>query len=167
MVNPSPRPWGRRCTNLEQTSFSNEWFSTWCDQADKLDESYCRPKALTTSPHAVEWTDLESENVPYTVHDIMTDNQSEEIEKELGVSFTSALGGRLVYISGNNEESIAKAQKKLGVMLAIRVSRRKQVSADRECTHLCVLEIATWLVADQECVVRRRLRGALRAQLHC
>ena len=85
-----------------------------------------------------EWNDLESEAVTYTVLDIMTDNQSEEIEKELGVTFSSALGGKLVYISGQSEESFAGAQKKLSVMLAIKVSRRKQCFPPKMCSPICL-----------------------------
>jgi hypothetical protein len=95
-------------------------------EAIETDESYCHPKTLAEASHTGEWTALDDENEPFTVFDIMSETQAEEIEKDLGVKFSSALGGKLVYISGHSEESINNAQKKLRVMLVVTVSLWKR-----------------------------------------
>ncbi|KAK4251172.1 hypothetical protein C7999DRAFT_28201 [Corynascus novoguineensis] len=106
-------------------SFDNEWFSrnggnASSSQASGTDEQYCRPRSQTEYRFAEVWDDLDRNDEPYTIMDIMNRRQGKLVEDELNVKLDARLNGKLVHVGGNSEESIHEARKRLEVMLAIK-----------------------------------------------
>jgi hypothetical protein len=54
--------------------------------------------------------------------DIMDPSDGELVGKELDITYTADLGGKLVHIAGHSKESIGKARDRLLVSLTIKVS---------------------------------------------
>ncbi|KAL2016941.1 hypothetical protein VTK56DRAFT_2817 [Thermocarpiscus australiensis] len=99
-------------------------------------KAYCLPKHFSQFSHTEIWDDLEKHNEPFTLWDIVSNNQLAQIGKDTDVTISCNLSGKLVYIGGNNEESIQTTVGKLKVMLAI-----KKMSASRlRIKHLAYTE---------------------------
>ncbi|KAK4042206.1 hypothetical protein C8A01DRAFT_14141 [Parachaetomium inaequale] len=107
------------------SSFDNEWFSQQpgdasSSAAGETDELYCRPEPLAKYPFVETWDDLDKHNEFYTIMDIMDRSDADLVEKELDISYTAGLAGKLVHIAGQSKESISKARERLLVALAIK-----------------------------------------------
>ncbi|KAL2257859.1 hypothetical protein VTK26DRAFT_9076 [Humicola hyalothermophila] len=112
-------------------SFNNEWInlergSLSADQEEEEDGPRCAPKELAEFSHISVWDDLDKNNESLTIKDIVTADQLIRITNETGVATFRDLPGRLVYIGGNDEESVNKVRDKLRVMLEI-----KKIAATR------------------------------------
>ncbi|KAJ4296938.1 hypothetical protein N0V88_003854 [Collariella sp. IMI 366227] len=114
-------------------SFDNEWFSQGFEisQTDEIDTT----TEPTTYAHSGTWTDLDENDEPYTVFDLMHMEQFNRIAEETAIDFSPKIAGRLVEISGHSEESITIAKEKLTVMLDI-----KKIPAVFRAEHLVYAE---------------------------
>lgn len=64
----------------------------------------------------------------------MTDLQSFELEKELGVRLFPSVGKRCIHVAGHSDELVCKALERLGVLLTIKVSNHKHTGLRNELT---------------------------------
>ncbi|KAL2145301.1 hypothetical protein VTI28DRAFT_7518 [Corynascus sepedonium] len=108
-----------------KSSFNNGWFSRdggneASSQTSGTDERYCRPRSQAEYRFAEVWDDLDRNDEPYTIMDIMNRRQGKLVEDELNVKLDARLNGKLVHVGANNEESIHEARKRLEVMLTIK-----------------------------------------------
>jgi len=120
----------REPADSRQSSFNNGWFSRdggneASSQTSGTDERYCRPRSQAEYRFAEVWDDLDRNDEPYTIMDIMNRRQGKLVEDELNVKLDARLNGKLVHVGANNEESIHEARKRLEVMLTIKVSSYK------------------------------------------
>ncbi|KAK4147864.1 uncharacterized protein C8A04DRAFT_33948 [Dichotomopilus funicola] len=105
--------------------FDNEWFSQ-NQEADSHDgiaepnEADIHPGALVGSPITDVWDDLDKNNEPYTVEEILQEKDQVLLEKELGVRLEPWLKGKLVRLEGPTRESIDTAFERLRGLLIFR-----------------------------------------------
>ncbi|AEO70132.1 uncharacterized protein THITE_2036687, partial [Thermothielavioides terrestris NRRL 8126] len=107
-----------------KSSFDNEWFSQGLEghsglKDDDVEESH-HHGTIAQYPYNSIWDDLDKHNEPYSVHDILTDQQLENLKAEAEVELSFHLAGKLVCISGGSEQMVRKTREKLKVMLAIK-----------------------------------------------
>ncbi|KAH6651034.1 hypothetical protein F5144DRAFT_638559 [Chaetomium tenue] len=119
-------------------SFENEWFTQDDPSSDvgKVDEQYCRPKALDKYPCVELWDDLDEGNEPYSYWEIIHTTQAMALASELGIELSPTLAGRLVFIGGHKKQSIGEAMERLRVML----SARKLLSPPPRADHVVYAE---------------------------
>ncbi len=92
---------------------------------DESDVSYSRPSPLATHAHSAVWNELDNNNEPYTIGDILNLRQFQAIKEALGVELRFGPAGKLIDIAANNEESIHQARNRLRVLLTIKVRSPK------------------------------------------
>ncbi|KAK4129235.1 hypothetical protein N657DRAFT_652691 [Parathielavia appendiculata] len=117
---------------LHRATVDHEWFTQLSDTAttrgiDEPSASSCLSQPLTESSRTALWDDLDKNNEPYTVHQIMTVSERDQIQEDLRVELSSRLAGKLVYITGQSEEFIRKARDRLRVMLAIELEESYKI----------------------------------------
>ncbi|KAK4100637.1 hypothetical protein N658DRAFT_559452 [Parathielavia hyrcaniae] len=106
--------------------FDHEWFTQTANatsscKSDESAESRCNPEPLAEDPGPAMWDDLDknSGNERYTAFHIMTSSERDQIQGDLGVKLSASLSGKIVYITGQSNESIRKAQDRFRVLLTM------------------------------------------------
>ncbi|KAL2126851.1 hypothetical protein VTI74DRAFT_131 [Chaetomium olivicolor] len=99
-------------------SFDNEWFSQYSENSQGGEVSVSEEPTMYSASGV--WADLDENDEPYKLPDIVTAAQLKKIEEDTGVQLSPNLAGNLVQIDGHSEEAIGRAKEKLSVMLSIK-----------------------------------------------
>ncbi|KAK3903773.1 hypothetical protein C8A05DRAFT_43054 [Staphylotrichum tortipilum] len=122
--------------------FDTEWFTLLppgCPSSygtDESDASYSRPKPLATYAHSAVWNELDNNNEPYTIGDILNCKQFERIKEDLRVELFFGPAGKLIDIAGDCEESVHQARDRLRTLLTI----KKLLACSPQTTNLLYAE---------------------------
>jgi hypothetical protein len=90
---------------------------------EEIPEEYHFSAEIAEYPHKTKWDELDKINESFTIHDIVSADDLEQIARDIGTKLVPRLNGIIVEIGGKDEDALRKAQKKLMTMLEIKVRK--------------------------------------------
>jgi hypothetical protein len=106
------------------------------------------PEFFSKFLYTKTWRKLENESHELTIHHLASDDEFARIEKETNVTISHDLGGRVIFIGGDDERAVQKVEQKLDVLLSFVVSFWLRESS---FLLLATVSLADWVPEPTDC----------------